>query len=164
MADADTDQISWIEWSYCGCGDPTGTIPPSIEGLVSDPRLAGTGANVDTAKLAVLAEPYPRVVSGTPESYSFDLGSHTFESPVHTRSPSGKAFPAGSCTAVVIPPFNFPHGYVVSVTARMVTFERRTPASHLSQTGTGARRHSRAKARIGSATVAPDPRSLTGCT
>ena len=50
VADADSDQISWIEWAYCGCGDPTGTIPPSIEGLVSNPRLAGTGSNVDAAK------------------------------------------------------------------------------------------------------------------
>jgi endoglycosylceramidase len=165
VADADTDQISWIEWSYCGCGNPTGTIPPSIEGLVSDPRLAGTGANVDAAKLAVLAEPYPRVVSGTPESYSFDLGSHTFEFRYTTSSPTGKAFPAGSCTAVVIPRFQFPHGYDVSVTGAKVTSSVGAGVVTLSQTGPLVHAVSVViRPRSGSATAAPDPASLNGCT
>ncbi|MGA8681534.1 MAG: cellulase family glycosylhydrolase [Acidimicrobiales bacterium] len=121
VADADSRLISWIEWAYCGCKDPTGTIPPSIEGLVSNPRLPAGGANVDAAKLAVLAEPYPRLVAGTPSLYSFDRVSHTFRLRYTTRSPSGRSFAAGSCTAIVIPPVQFPHGYAVTVSGARVT-------------------------------------------
>ncbi len=121
VSDADGSGISWIEWSYCGCDDPTGSIPPSVEGLVANPRLPGVGSNVDQSKLAVLAEPYPRVVSGTPLSYSFDDSSHTFAFRYSTRSPGGRAFPKGSCTAVVVPPFQYPHGYSVHVTGATVS-------------------------------------------
>ena len=135
VTDADSHQISWIEWAYCGCDDPTGTIPPSIEGLVSNPGLPGSGANVDGAKLAILAEPYPRLVSGTPLSYSFDLTSHNFALRYATRSPSGQRFGAGSCTAVVVPPFQFPHGYVVSVRGARVTSAADAGVVTLAQSG-----------------------------
>jgi endoglycosylceramidase len=118
---ADSHEIPWIEWAYCGCDDPTGSIPPAIEALVSDPGLPGKGDNVDAAKLAVLAEPYPRVVAGTPTSYSFDRATHTFQLTYLTRSPSGHAFAAGSCTAVVLPAFQFPTGYVATVQGARVT-------------------------------------------
>jgi endoglycosylceramidase len=88
MTDADANELSWIEWAYCGCDDPTGTIPASIEGLVSDPSRPGTGANVNQAKLAVLAEPYPRLVSGTPQSSSFERSSGVFSLTYRTRGPN----------------------------------------------------------------------------
>ena len=165
MSDADSNQISWIEWAYCGCEDPTGTIPPSIEGLVSDPQVAGTGSNVDAAKLAVLAEPYPRIISGTPTSYSFDLKSHTFDFTYSTASPGGKAFASGSCTAVVIPPFQFPNGYVVSVTGARVTSAPDAGVLTVAQTGPGIHSVS-LEIRPGTrgTTTTPDPASMTDCT
>ncbi len=165
VAEADSNQMSWIEWAYCGCGDPTGTIPPSIEGLVSDPRLPGTGSNVDTAKLAVLAEPYPRVTSGTPASYSFDPRSHTFVLHFTTRSPTGKVFAPGSCTALVVPPIQFPHGYVVTVTGGLVTSSQNAGVLTVSQSG-GAVHTVTVVLRPGSdgATTIPDPAALTACT
>jgi endoglycosylceramidase len=164
MTDADARQISWIEWAYCGCEDPTGTIPPSIEGLVSDPRLAGTGANVDEAKLAVLAEPYPRVVSGTPSSYSFDLTSHVFRLSYTTRGPSGHRFAAASCTAVVVPPVQFPHGYVVRVSGARVTSSPDAGVLTLSQLSNAGRT---VRVEImpahGRPTAVPETGALTAC-
>jgi endoglycosylceramidase len=121
MTDADANELSWIEWAYCGCDDPTGTIPASIEGLVSDPSRPGTGANVNQAKLAVLAEPYPRLVSGTPQSSSFERSSGVFSLTYRTRGPSGRQFGPGSCTAVIVPAVQFPHGYSVVVSGARVT-------------------------------------------
>jgi endoglycosylceramidase len=165
VVDADADQMSWIEWAYCGCGDPTGTIPPSIEGLVADPQIAGTGSNVDEPKLALLAEPYPRVVSGTPQSYSFDLASHTFTFRYTTSSPAGRAFSPGSCTAVVIPPFQFPHGYAVSVTGATVTSKVDAGALTLSQVGPSVHQVTvEISAGSGASTAAPEPAALTRCT
>jgi endoglycosylceramidase len=119
--DADAAGISWIEWAYCGCEDPTGTIPPSIEALVTDPALPATGSNVDAAKLAVLSEPYARAVSGTPESSSFDTATHTFRFSYSARAPDGHVFGPGSCTAVLVPPLQYPHGYRATVVGARVT-------------------------------------------
>jgi endoglycosylceramidase len=164
MTDADTHQISWIEWAYCGCEDPTGTIPPSIEGLVSNPRLAGTGANVNQSKLAVLAEPYPRLVSGTPSLYSFDLASRVFSLSYTTRGPSGKRFGAGSCTAVVVPPFQFPHGYAVVVSGARVTSAPDAGVLTLAQlSSTGRTVHVELRPAHGGPTPVLQPAALTAC-
>jgi endoglycosylceramidase len=115
VATADANQLSWIEWSYCGCEDPTGSIPPRTEALVYDPSRPGTGANINLAKLKVLAEPYPRVVSGTPLSYSFDRATGTFHLVFSTTAPDGHRFGPGACTAVIVPPVQYPTGYRVTV-------------------------------------------------
>jgi endoglycosylceramidase len=76
---------------------------------------APVDANVNTANLETLAEPYPQLVSGTPESYSFDNG--TFEFSYSTQEADGLgSFPAGSQTTIAIPSVEFPGGYQVSVT------------------------------------------------
>lgn len=121
VALADENGISWIEWAYCGCDDPTGTIPASVEGLVTNPALPATGANVDAAKLAVLSEPSPRLVSGTPQSYAFDDKTHTFRFAYSTTAPDGARFGRGSCTAILIPPDQYPAGYSIEVAGARVT-------------------------------------------
>jgi endoglycosylceramidase len=112
---ADANRLPWIEWSYCGCKDPTGTIPPTIEGLVVNPKLPATGTNVNEAKLKVLAEPYPTVISGTPSSYQFDAVTGTLHFSYTANAPSGHAFAAGACTAIEIPSVQYPTGYEVAV-------------------------------------------------
>ena len=112
---ADAHQLPWIEWAYCGCRDPTGSVPPSGEALVYNPARPGTGANVNLAKLRVLAEPYPRIVAGTPLSYAFDRGTRVFRLRYSTTGPDGRRFGPGSCTAVVVPPVQYPAGYLVTV-------------------------------------------------
>jgi endoglycosylceramidase len=112
---ADARQLPWIEWAYCGCGDPTGTVPPSTEALVFDPARPGTGRNVNLAKLRVMAEPYPRLVAGTPRAYAFHPGTRVFQLRYSTTGPGGRRFGPGSCTAVVVPPVQYPAGYRVTV-------------------------------------------------
>ena len=118
---ADAHAISWIEWAYCGCDDPTGTVPASIEALVTDQSEPATGSNVDAAKLAVLAEPYPRATSGTPLAYSFDEATRTMTYRYSVTSPAKKRFGAGSCTAIVVPAVQYPDGYAVEVHGARVT-------------------------------------------
>ena len=118
---ADAHAISWIEWAYCGCDDPTGTVPASIEGLVTDQSEPATGSNVDAAKLAVLAEPYPRAPSGTPLAFSFDDTTRTMTYEYSVTSPAKKRFGAGSCTAIIVPAVQYPDGYAVEVHGARVT-------------------------------------------
>jgi endoglycosylceramidase len=164
MTDADAHQLSWIEWAYCGCEDPTGTIPQSIEGLVSNPRLAGTGANVNQAKLAVMAEPYPRLVSGTPSSYSFDQASRVFSLSYTTRGPRGNRFGVGSCTAIVVPQIQFPDGYVVEVSGARVTSVPDAGVLTLAQLSNTERTvQVEIRPTHGRRTAVPQPAALTAC-
>jgi endoglycosylceramidase len=116
MQGADQHLIGWTEWAYSGQGDiTTSASPPGSESLVYNPADPLTGANINTANLDTLAEPYPQVVSGTPVSYSFDNG--TFQFSYSTAEPDGLgSFPALSQTTISVPSVEFPDGYQVSVT------------------------------------------------
>jgi endoglycosylceramidase len=116
MNAADQHLIGWTEWAYSSQGDISTTAsPPSSESLVYNPAESPTGANVNTANLDTLAEPYPEVISGTPDSYSFDNG--TFQFSYSTAEANGLgSFAAGSQTTIAVPSVEFPDGYQVSVT------------------------------------------------
>jgi endoglycosylceramidase len=115
MDDANQNLISWTEWAFTGENDITTTASPSsIESLVYNLSDAPTGANVNTANLDTLAEPYPQVISGTPTSFSFDNG--TFDFSYSTAEADGLgSFAAGSQTTIAVPAVEFPNGYEVSV-------------------------------------------------
>jgi len=116
MQGADQHLIGWTEWAYSGQGDiTTSANPPGSESLVYNPADPPIGANVNTANLETLAEPYPQLVSGTPESYSFENGTLQFS--YSTEEPDGLgSFPAYSHTTISVPSVEFPDGYQVSVT------------------------------------------------
>ena len=116
MQGADQHLIGWTEWAYSGQGDVTTSAnPPDSESLVYNPLDAPDGANVNTANLETLAEPYPQLVSGTPESYSFANGTLQFSYSTQEADGLGN-FPAGSQTTISVPNVEFPGGYQVSVT------------------------------------------------
>jgi endoglycosylceramidase len=68
---ADERMISWQQWHYCGCDDPT-TSGPGIQALVGDAAQPPTGTNVNDQKLLVSSRPYPQAVAGTPQNFGFD--------------------------------------------------------------------------------------------
>ena len=116
---ADKFRLGWLEWAYTG-NDKT-SASPNGQALVLDPAQPPTGANVLTAKLKTLAEPYPQAVAGTPSSWSFDKG--TFRLTYSTARADGAGrFPTGSETDVAVPAIQYPNGYRVHVTgARVVS-------------------------------------------
>jgi endoglycosylceramidase len=116
MQGADQHLIGWTEWAYSSQGDiTTSASPPGSESLVYNPLDSPIDANVNTANLETLAEPYPQAISGTPTSYSFDNGTLQFSYSTDEANGIG-SFPAGSPTSIVIPSGEFPDGYQVSVT------------------------------------------------
>lgn len=111
---ADQAQIGWTEWEYSAQGDIT-TTGNGMGWLIDDPSQPLIGDNIDSAKLAVLAEPFPQQVSGTPDSWSFTNG--TFQFSYATQGVDGLgSFPAGSQTEISVPTVEFPNGYSVIVT------------------------------------------------
>jgi len=87
---------------------------------VKNPRRLGAGTNVNQTKLKVLAEPYARLVAGTPLSYAYDNATSTYQLTYSTQSPSGLQFGVGACTAIEIPSIQYPTGYQVQVTGGQV--------------------------------------------
>jgi endoglycosylceramidase len=127
MQGANQNLIGWTEWAYTSQGDITTTAsPPSSESLVFNPELPPTGANVNTANLDTLAQPYPQVISGTPNSWSFTNG--TFDFSYSTEEADGLGdFPAGSQTTISVPTVEFPNGYTVAVTGGEVVSAPNAP-------------------------------------
>lgn len=109
-------QYGWATWVYTGMNDITTTAAsPKTESLVYDTNLPPVGDNVNADKLAVLSEPYPQAVAGTPNSWSFDNG--TFQLSYSTVRADGlSSFAAGAQTNISVPPIQYPNGYQVSVT------------------------------------------------
>lgn len=109
---ADADRMGWLEWAYSG-NDKTSSSPTD-QALVFDLTQPPAGANVNMAKLAVLAAPYPQVIAGTPLNWSF--GSGTFRLRYSTERADGAGvFPAGALTLISVPPIEYPNGYRVNV-------------------------------------------------
>ena len=120
---ADDDLTPWITWAYCGCGDPTGSIPPEVEGLVRDPMHAPSGDNVDSSKLQILARPYPLIIAGTPQRLRFDRTTKSFAFDyTAARADGAGRFVKNACTQIAVPRLQYPHGYTVEATgARVVS-------------------------------------------
>jgi endoglycosylceramidase len=113
---ADQHQIGWTEWSYNGVPAITGTSPSAA--LLSNPQEPPVvGENVDAAKLATLAAPYPQAIAGTPDSWSFDSSTDTVQLSYSTeRVDGGGSFGAGAQTDISVPAIEYPNGYQVDVT------------------------------------------------
>jgi endoglycosylceramidase len=121
---AEEHMVSWQEWHYCDCADPT-TSGPGVQSLVLDPRKPPRGTNVKREKLEILARPYPQAVAGTPQRFGFDEADSRFEFAYRTRRPDGRAPRAGLTTDVFVPKIHYPRGYRVRADgARVVSKPR----------------------------------------
>lgn len=122
---SDAEMVGWLEWDYCSCNDPALDPTDYSYGIVKDPAKPLTGDNIKPAKLAILSRPYPKIVAGTPKSYSFDASSKVFKLDYSAARADGSGnFPAGSQTVVGLPPRQYPNGYTVQVNgARVVSKE-----------------------------------------
>ncbi|BBX24789.1 hypothetical protein MTER_42000 [Mycolicibacter terrae] len=101
----DPHRFGWLYWGYTN----------EAGSLVHNTNVAPTGDNVDQPIVAALAQPYPQVVAGIPDNWSFSDGVFTFSYSTAIAGGSGN-FEPGSQTQISIPQLQFPNGYQVSVT------------------------------------------------
>ena len=102
---ADRYMVSWTDWAYMGS---TGQIK------VDDAKPPRPG-NLRTDRLDAVTRAYPRLISGTPERFSYDEDAPRFEL---VYSPG--RFRPGSLTEVWVPRSDFPRGYRVSASGAEV--------------------------------------------
>jgi endoglycosylceramidase len=113
---ADRHMVSWQEWHYCGCRDPTTSGPGDKQAIVLDPAKPPTGANLKTSTLGILTRPYPQAVAGTPEGFGFDPAAKRFVLHYATRRADGSgSFGAGAETEIAVPARAYPDGYAADV-------------------------------------------------
>ena len=112
---ADQHMVSWQEWHYCGCDDPTTSGPGDTQALVKNPSKPPRGANVFQDKLKALARPYPQAIAGTPTRFSFDPGSRRFELAYTRRRASGHGRFDQGVSVVFLPRIQYPNGYRVQL-------------------------------------------------
>jgi endoglycosylceramidase len=107
---ADRNMVSWLEWHYCGCDDPTTSGPGDKQAIVLDPAKPPAAANLKTVTLDQLVRPYPQVVAGTPESWSFDNGT------LRARWLAKKG-----TSEIALPARAYPDGYAAQVQGGSIT-------------------------------------------
>jgi endoglycosylceramidase len=119
---ADRTRVSWMWWAYCGCDDPTTSGPGTAQALVLDPSRPPTGDNLQTAKLDTVVRPYPRLVSGTPRSWSFARDTKTFRAEyINARTGGAGAFAAWARSEFLVPARQYPDGYAAQVSGGAIT-------------------------------------------
>lgn len=121
---ADKRMISWQQWHYCACDDPTTAARPlDAQALVKDPSKPPRGRNLDRDKLRISARPYPQTVAGMPRSFDFDDDTRIFDLRYSTRRASGQGrFGPGSVSEVFVPALHYRKGYAVELEgARVVS-------------------------------------------
>jgi endoglycosylceramidase len=112
---ASRNMVGWLEWAYTG-DDPTTAGPGAQQALVLNARQPPTGANVEADRLSLLAQPYPEVVAGTPQSYGYDTTNRTFTLRYTTaRAADTGAFPADSESDVAVPATEYATGFAARV-------------------------------------------------
>ena len=125
---ADRDMVSWLEWAYCGCNDPTTSGPGAEQAIVLDPNKPPRGSNLNLPTLRILVEPYPQLIAGTPRSWGYDSASRTFSFRYTIARASGRGrFPAGSLTEVATPRFVYGGRYAAQVTGGAPVSRRGAP-------------------------------------
>ena len=107
--------------------------------------------------LRALVEPYPQLISGTPQSWGFDPSSRVFTFRFTTARATGHGkFKAGAVTAVSTPALVYAGRYGVRVTGGAIVSKRGAPVL-LVASCPRARTITRDRERLG-----PQPRELPG--
>lgn len=115
---SDQMMLSWMHWAYWAqdFGEE------ATYGLINELGEAPEGDNIKQGLLKVLSRPSPRVISGTPQSWSWNEATSTFQAQYSTARADGSgSFPADAVSAFFIHPRFFPDGYQVQVTGGKVT-------------------------------------------
>jgi len=104
----DSALVPWIFWSFC-C-----ELIPTFDG-------GPGGMNLVASTAAVLVQPYPLAVAGTPETMLLDPTARTLSFTWTTARAGGGKFAVGTVTTFEVPPLTYPAGYTVTALGGWVT-------------------------------------------
>lgn len=116
---ADRSMVGWQQWAYWNRDPSSQPAATADHGIVVDPTKPPEGTNVKAEKLAASSRPYPQVVAGTPERWSFDTSARRFELDYAAELPDGRPA-AGLETEVFVPSHHYPGGHRAEVSGGRV--------------------------------------------
>lgn len=105
--EADGAMVGWSYWAYC-CNSEGEIVKNGAQG----PTAPG---NLNLSVLNALVRPYPKLIAGTPRSWSYDSTGDTFSLDYSTRPVGGGRFPEGADTEIELPALRYPTGYTALV-------------------------------------------------
>ncbi len=122
---ADSNMMPWLEWAYCGCGDPTTSGPGTTQAIVIDPHKPPSPSNREAGTLRALVEPYPQVIAGTPLGWSFNPSTRTLSFRfTTTRVGRNRRFPRYSATEIATPSLVYGGHYAARVRGGVIASAR----------------------------------------
>jgi len=104
----DSALVPWIFWSFC-C-----ELVPSLQ-------EAPGGTNLVASTAAVLIQPYPLAVAGTPQQLTVDPTGETLSFTWSTAPVAGGSFATGTVTSFEVPALPYSGGYTATVTGGWIT-------------------------------------------
>ena len=107
---ADEFMVGWTVWGWFRAGGQ----------IKQDPAKPPTPDNLNMEALAAVVRPYPRIVAGTPQRYSFDPESKRFEASFSTRLPDGRRARRRR-SEIYVPRLHYGRDYRVAVRGAEVT-------------------------------------------
>lgn len=114
---SDEMMLSWMHWAYWA--QDFGEV--ATYGLSNDLSKAPEGDNIKQDLLKVLTRPSPRLVAGTPQNWSWDSSTSTFNAAYSTARADGSGkFATNAVSTFFVHPRFYPNGYQVQVTGGKV--------------------------------------------
>jgi len=121
---ADQSMLSWMHWAYWA----QDFGQPATYGLINDLSEAPEGDNIKQDLLKILSRPSPRLIAGTPQSWSWDSSTATFSAAYSTARADGSgSFPVNAVSTFFVHPRFFPNGYQVQVNGGKVVSAANAP-------------------------------------
>jgi endoglycosylceramidase len=115
----DQHMVPWMFWSY------NRYVVAHRADEVLEPADA---QHVNRAMVKTLARPYPQLIAGTPQSWTFDAPTSAFSLTYSTARPDGRArFRPGAETDIAVPAIEYPDGYVATISGGRVTSQANAP-------------------------------------
>lgn len=109
--------LSWTMWMYYTASTDPANTPG--QGLLINDAKPGSEANAKQAKLDAVAVPYATAIAGTPQSSSFDRGSHAYRLTYSTAAVPGVTL-TNHTTTIFLPRRDYPAH--MSITAQHATY------------------------------------------
>lgn len=110
--------VPWFYYTYKGMPDPGAESTR----ILLDPSQPASDTNVNSVRLDSMVVPYPQLVAGTPEHWSFDRNTRVMRFSYLTKPVGPRAPCAAAATEIFVPARHYPEGYAAEVNgARIIS-------------------------------------------